>query len=56
MFTANYSFVGWGVTVFDALDTMWIMGLDEQFYDAIHFVGTVDFFQTVRPNRLPRPY
>lgn len=37
---------GWGATVFDALDTMLVMGLDSYYEDAINFVSTVDFSQS----------
>lgn len=31
----NSRFNGWGVTVYDSLDTMWIMGLGEEFAEAV---------------------
>lgn len=37
------SFVGWGVTLIDSLDTMWIMGLHEYFYEAIPIVANMTF-------------
>lgn len=33
-----YSFNGWGVTVFDSLSTMWLMGLREEFGAAVESV------------------
>lgn len=39
------NFVGWGVTLCDALDTMWIMGLEEEFERAKEFVAGLDFFK-----------
>ncbi|KAF8889335.1 glycoside hydrolase [Infundibulicybe gibba] len=37
------NFNGWGVTVFDALDTMWIMDLKDEFYEALDFVAQTTF-------------
>ena len=37
------SFNGWGVTLIDGLDTMWIMGLYDEFYDAIPIVANMTF-------------
>ncbi|KAJ1939358.1 hypothetical protein EC988_007332, partial [Linderina pennispora] len=34
---------GWGATIIDALDTIYIMGLDKEFQDAKQFVKKVDF-------------
>ncbi|KAJ1949296.1 hypothetical protein FBU59_001205 [Linderina macrospora] len=34
---------GWGATIIDALDTIYIMGLDKEFKDASQFVKKVDF-------------
>ena len=36
-------FNGWGATLVDALDTLWIMGLKEDFEDAVRVVGKIDF-------------
>ncbi|KNZ74566.1 Mannosyl-oligosaccharide alpha-1,2-mannosidase isoform A [Termitomyces sp. J132] len=49
---------GWGLTVFDALDTMWVMGLNDTFDDALEIIAGstfisprsdrfVPFFETV---------
>ncbi|KAF5383721.1 hypothetical protein D9615_003586 [Tricholomella constricta] len=37
------NFNGWGVTVFDSLDTMWIMGLTDTFNDALEVVARSTF-------------
>lgn len=37
------SFNGWGVTLVDALDTMYLMGLDEEFERGIDFVENMTF-------------
>ncbi|KAG6813871.1 hypothetical protein H0H92_006278 [Tricholoma furcatifolium] len=42
------NFNGWGVTLFDALDTMWIMGLNETFNDALDHVARSTFVSTDR--------
>ncbi|KXL47062.1 glycoside hydrolase family 47 protein [Acidomyces richmondensis BFW] len=34
---------GWGVTMVDALDTLWIMGLREEFDEAVEAVRGIDF-------------
>ncbi|RPB21474.1 seven-hairpin glycosidase [Terfezia boudieri ATCC MYA-4762] len=36
-------FGGWGATLVDALDTMWIMGLKKEFEEALEFVEKLDF-------------
>ncbi|KAJ3798934.1 glycoside hydrolase family 47 protein [Lentinula aff. detonsa] len=43
------NFNGWGVTVYDALDTMWIMGLSEYFDEAVKFIGEADY--TTKPKQ-----
>ncbi|KAK3394343.1 glycoside hydrolase [Podospora didyma] len=40
------SFSGWGATLFDALDVLWIMGLKKEFKQAVAVVGTVDWDKT----------
>lgn len=37
------SFNGWGVTLFDALDTMWLMDLHDDFRQSLHFVAKTNF-------------
>ncbi|EEB89882.1 hypothetical protein MPER_11974 [Moniliophthora perniciosa FA553] len=41
--TNYFPFNGWGVTIYDALDTMWIMGLDDYFNEALEIVAQADF-------------
>ncbi|KAJ4384795.1 hypothetical protein N0V86_000398 [Didymella sp. IMI 355093] len=41
-------FAGWRATLVDALDTLWIMGLKEEFADAVKAVATLDFTTTSR--------
>ncbi|KAF9809117.1 hypothetical protein IEO21_07552 [Rhodonia placenta] len=42
------NFNGWGVTLIDGLDTMWIMGLHEEFYEAIPIVANMTFAQDTK--------
>jgi mannosyl-oligosaccharide alpha-1,2-mannosidase len=37
------AFGGWGATLVDSLDTLWIMGFKEYFYEAVEAVATIDF-------------
>ncbi|KIM65092.1 glycoside hydrolase family 47 protein [Scleroderma citrinum Foug A] len=37
---------GWGATIVDALDTMWIMGLYTWFDEAANYTATVDFSES----------
>jgi hypothetical protein len=37
------SFNGWGVTLFDSLDTMWIMGLHDLFQESLELVSKSTF-------------
>lgn len=41
-------FNGWGATLVDGLDTLWIMGMKTEFEEAIKFVETIDFTTTPR--------
>ncbi|PVH91687.1 glycoside hydrolase family 47 protein [Periconia macrospinosa] len=43
-------FAGWGATLVDALDTLWIMGLKEEFDEAAKAVDQIDFTTTTRPD------
>lgn len=36
-------FGGWGATLVDSLDTLWIMGLKKEFYEAVEAVASIDF-------------
>lgn len=40
------SFGGWGATLVDSLDTLWIMGLRDEFEDAVEAVAWIDFGKT----------
>ncbi|OIW26523.1 seven-hairpin glycosidase [Coniochaeta ligniaria NRRL 30616] len=46
-------FCGWAATLVDALDTLWIMGMREEFDDAVAAVGRIDF--TTTPYRTDIP-
>ncbi|KAJ7056221.1 seven-hairpin glycosidase [Mycena amicta] len=37
------NFHGWGVTMFDSLDTMWLMGLEDMFYETVDKVAAETF-------------
>lgn len=41
-------FLGWSATMVDSLDTLYIMGLVEEFDAAVEFVKTIDFTNTFR--------
>jgi mannosyl-oligosaccharide alpha-1,2-mannosidase len=41
-------FNAWGATLVDGLDTLWIMGLETEFEEAVKFVETIDFTTTPR--------
>ena len=45
-------FAGWRATLVDTLDMLWIMGLKEEFEEAVEEVGNIDFF-TTRKDLLP---
>ncbi|CAO2650418.1 Nn.00g017100.m01.CDS01 [Neocucurbitaria sp. VM-36] len=36
-------FSGWAATLVDSLDTLWMMGMRDEFYEAVQAVGTIDF-------------
>ncbi|EXJ94707.1 hypothetical protein A1O1_03104 [Capronia coronata CBS 617.96] len=36
-------FNGWGATMVDSLDSLWIMGLRDEFEEAVQMVGQIDF-------------
>ncbi|KAL6710930.1 hypothetical protein ACN47E_006805 [Coniothyrium glycines] len=40
------TFGGWGATLVDSLDTLWIMGLKEDFDEAVEAVALIDFGKT----------
>ena len=37
------TFGGWGATLVDSLDTLWIMGFKEYFHEAVQAVAAIDF-------------
>ncbi|KAH7394092.1 glycosyl hydrolase family 47-domain-containing protein [Phaeosphaeria sp. MPI-PUGE-AT-0046c] len=41
-------FAGWRATLVDALDTLWLMGLKDEFEEAVKAVDTIDFTTTPR--------
>ncbi|CAI6338501.1 unnamed protein product [Periconia digitata] len=46
--TSRNPFAGWGATLVDALDTLWIMGLKDEFDEAAKAVDQIDFTTTTR--------
>ncbi|KAF2022672.1 seven-hairpin glycosidase [Setomelanomma holmii] len=46
--SGNYvdQFSGWAATLVDSLDTLWMMGLRDEFYEAVEAVATIDFGQS----------
>ncbi|CAO2652756.1 Nn.00g021670.m01.CDS01 [Neocucurbitaria sp. VM-36] len=43
---AEETFGGWGATLVDSLDTLWIMGFKEEFHEAVQAVAAIDFGKT----------
>ena len=39
-------FGGWAATLVDALDTLWIMGMRDEFYEAVAAAEAIDFSVT----------
>ena len=37
------TFGGWGATLVDSLDTLWIMGMKQEFYEGVQAVAAIDF-------------
>ncbi|KAI9321839.1 glycoside hydrolase [Dichotomocladium elegans] len=42
---------GWGASIFDALDTMVIMGLDQEYEEALKHVARTDWYSTKVPSK-----
>ncbi|KAF1943193.1 seven-hairpin glycosidase [Clathrospora elynae] len=42
-------FSGWAATLVDSLDTLWIMGLRDEFYQAVKAVAKIDFGKSTTP-------
>ncbi|KAI9707132.1 MAG: hypothetical protein M1836_000092 [Candelina mexicana] len=45
-------FCGWAATLVDSLDTLWIMGLEDEFEEAVAAVKNIDFTTSIR-NDIP---
>ncbi|KAF9071588.1 glycoside hydrolase [Rhodocollybia butyracea] len=43
------NFNSWGVSIYDGLDTMWLMGLTEYFDEAVKVIGEADY--TTKPHQ-----
>ncbi|EGO55734.1 hypothetical protein NEUTE1DRAFT_67654 [Neurospora tetrasperma FGSC 2508] len=46
-------FCGWAATLVDALDTLWIMGLKEEFDEAVDYVKELDFTYSAHRSEIP---
>ncbi|KAH6847271.1 glycosyl hydrolase family 47-domain-containing protein [Chaetomium sp. MPI-CAGE-AT-0009] len=46
-------FCGWAATLVDSLDTLWIMGMKDEFDDAVKAVGDIDFTTTPYRSDIP---
>lgn len=44
--TPKTTFGGWAATAVDALDTLWIMGLNHEFTEATHAIARIDWSKT----------
>jgi mannosyl-oligosaccharide alpha-1,2-mannosidase len=42
-------FSGWAATLVDSLDTLWMMGLRDEFYEAVEAVAAIDFGKSTTP-------
>lgn len=40
------TFAGWGATVVDSLDALWMLGMKEEFTQALHHVASIDWDRT----------
>ncbi|KAK3305835.1 glycoside hydrolase family 47 protein [Chaetomium strumarium] len=49
----NDPFCGWAATLVDSLDTLWIMGLEDEFDDAVTAVRAIDFTTTPYRDQIP---
>lgn len=50
---AKDPFCGWAATLVDSLDTLWIMGLKDEFDDAVEAVRDIDFTTTPYRDDIP---
>jgi mannosyl-oligosaccharide alpha-1,2-mannosidase len=46
--SSRNTFNGWGATLVDSLDTMWMMGMTEEFEEALEHVKDIDFHTSQR--------
>lgn len=44
--TGKNTFGGWAATLVDSLDTLWIMDLKEEFWEAVQAVATINWSDT----------
>ncbi|KAK1837208.1 glycoside hydrolase [Podospora conica] len=44
------TFAGWGATLVDSLDTLWIMGFHSEFHEAVRQVARIDWDKTTAPS------
>ena len=42
-------FSGWAATLVDSLDTLWMLGMRNEFYEAVEAVATIDFGMSTAP-------
>jgi mannosyl-oligosaccharide alpha-1,2-mannosidase len=42
-------FSGWAATLVDSLDTLWMMGMRDEFYEAVSAVAMIDFGASTSP-------
>ena len=42
-------FSGWAATLVDSLDTLWMMGMRDEFFEAVEAVATIDFGESTTP-------
>lgn len=45
-------FMGWAATLVDSLDTLWIMGLEREFAEAVNATATINFKESIH-SRVP---
>ncbi|KAK4181716.1 glycoside hydrolase [Triangularia setosa] len=44
------TFAGWGATLVDSLDTLWIMGLKDEYKEAVRKTGNINWDRTTSPH------
>lgn len=50
--TYHDKFMGWAATLVDSLDTLWIMGLEREFEEAVNATATINFKESFQ-SRIP---